>query len=157
MLSQADCEFVARICTAPFYKTADETSSLQGWQLLVPPLAAGTLGAAYGALQAPGGSPLRGGLVGGLAGAGAGAAFTGAHQALASPYGNLMNKSSPVNASLLLGAAGLGGAGGLRAGRQLSDWLGLPDKHKNDELSELDATHRGRHLLPKNLREYLGV
>jgi hypothetical protein len=153
-LTPVDQAFIRGLVAGSGVKTATATDySLQGWQQVLPTLLGGALGATYGAVQAPGGSPLRGGLVGGAAGAGAGAAFTGTHQALASPYGSLMRESPAVSASLLLGAAGLGGLGGLRAGRKAADKLALTDKHKNNELDELNLLRKGG-VLPRNLSSY---
>ena len=134
-----------------------EDYSLKGWQQLIPTLAAGGVGALYGASQAPGGSPLRGGIVGGLAGAGAGAAYTGANQFIASPYGKLLPRQTAATAAMLLGSGAIGGAIGLHGGRKLSDKLGLPDKDKDDELRELDLLQQAKTKAPTLMSRYFSL
>ena len=157
MLSFDDRLFVSSLAKAAFVKAAeDENKPLQGWQQVIPAAVLGGTGALYGATQSPGGSPLRGALVGGMAGAGTGAGLAGMHQFLTSPYGGQFQNSAGKTA-LLLGAMGLGGYGGLQAGRKGADKLGLPDKNKDDELSELDLIHKGRGWLPTELSGFFGA
>lgn len=128
-----------------------------GWQERVIPAAlAGLVGAGYGAYKAPGHSPLRGAVIGGAGGLGAGAAMSGMNAFLDSGHARHLADADTLKATLLLGSAGLGLAGGLRGGRSIAKATGLGDENdsvKND-LAELDLLGRGSNALPHNLRSY---
>lgn len=129
----------------------------QNWQEhVLPTLLASLAGAGYGAYRAPGGSRVRGGIIGGLGGAGAGAAFSGANAFLDSPLARHMQDSPTLAASMVLGGTGLGLAGGLRAGRQLSENLGLGSQRDrvDNDLEEIDLLGRGSRAFPQQLRSY---
>jgi hypothetical protein len=134
-----------------------DTPHAHTWQEnALPTLLATLAGAGYGAYRAPGGSQLRGGIIGGLGGAGAGAAFSGANAFLDSPLARHVQDSPALAASLVLGGTGLGLAGGLRAGRNLSARIGLgnPKDRVSNDLEEIDLLGRGSRAFPHQLRSY---
>lgn len=130
-------------------------TKLTGLEALFPALALGAGGALYGAVQSPGGSPLRGAMIGGAGGVGAGLGFTGGHHFIKSKYGEPM-ASNAVAAGTLLGGAALGGHMGLSTGRALAEMTGVGDpKDKVDnDLEELDVMN-GRAQLPGYFGDYV--
>lgn len=122
---------------------------------LLPAALAGTAGAAYGAYQSPGGSPLRGALIGGMGGAGAGLGLSAANSFLESPMARKL-ESPGVNSGIVLGGAGAGLSAGLLTGRELAELLRLGSRRDRteDDLAEIDPAQEGYRMLPKALREY---
>jgi len=144
----------------PHVKTAadpvSKPESISALQRLIPGLVLGAAGAGYGALQSPGKSRLRGAVVGGTAGAGAGLGLEAARTFIQSPHGAPMSDGG--NTASLFGGAALGGLGGLKAGRELAEYLQLGNQRDDteDDLSELDA-RRARSWLPGGLSDLLST
>jgi hypothetical protein len=123
---------------------------------LLPALLAGTVGAGYGAYQAPGGSPARGALIGGMGGLGLGGGMAAGNAFLESPISRNI-ESGGVRSAIPLAAGAAGLSAGLLGGRDLAQSARLGDlkDRVSDDLQEIDPASRGFAMLPESLQGYL--
>jgi len=138
-------------------KKADTATVVKGLQHdILPAVLAGTIGAGYGAFQAPGGSPARGAVIGGMGGLGLGAGMAAGNAFLESPISRNI-EASGVKSAIPLAGGMVGLGGGLALGRETAEHahLGNPKDRFVDDLEEIDPAQKGFAMLPEYLREYV--